>query len=439
MTLAGRTFVVAYAAIGIPLNVIFLADVGYLFAKVIVKFIRALKLYKLRRKRARMAMAPSPPSSGKKKPGSKFGRKKYAKRGKKFKDMHKERTKAMANKGGLSASRGMSVHARSVMRNDSDKTDIDTSFNNHDTTNGGRTFYEETSYPIMALQRSNTLAAPPTPRASKNKSGGLSASRNMSVHARSLRRRADDDGDRHYARRNRGRRGGAGMKRKGAGHHHHGGISASRSMSVHARSIMRHIPENLEDSEETTSNEEPIKTVSEGIETVAQEILAHDIALSIPNSKSDADLVGNEHLSTLSYLDNEETLSNLGDRAMSMASETTDKSSILADDDSVDTEVPTILVVTILLSYICIGAIMMMYVEGWNYADSLYFTIMTLTTIGYGDMAPNNHYNEEFFFTCIIYSILGLAVMSTCIALVQAKVLRAIDKITRKIRKAAEL
>ena len=58
----------------------------------------------------------------------------------------------------------------------------------------------------------------------------------------------------------------------------------------------------------------------------------------MPNSKSDADLVGNEQLSNLDHLDNGETLSTLGGGSVSMASEATDKSSLVDDDDdSVDT------------------------------------------------------------------------------------------------------
>lgn len=445
ITWQGQIFVLIYAAIGIPLNVIFLADVGYLFAKLIVKIIRGIKLYKIRQRRPKEARRML--QVGKTKPTSKFRRrKKYAKRGKKFKHIQKHRSKGAVAmpKGGLSASSGMSIHARSILRsNHGDDNVKDTSFtteNHIATVNGERDSFE--SGTPTCLKAQTIAGVRRNHKGSKNKSGGLSASRNMSVHARSLRRREPDvEDERHYARRPRGRRGaaGAGVKRKGGGGYG-GGISASRHMSVHARSIMqRDLPEDI-DSEETTSNDEPIKTVSGGLETVTNEILSNDVTISIPNSKSDADLIGNEQSSNLDHLDNAETLSTFGGGSVSMASEATDKSSVVDDDDdSVDTEVPVILVLTILISYICIGAVMMMYVEGWNYTKSLYFTIITLTTIGFGDIAPAKNYNNELFFSCIIYTIFGLAVMSTCIALVQAKVLRAIDKITRKIRKHAEI
>jgi hypothetical protein len=37
---------------------------------------------------------------------------------------------------------------------------------------------------------------------------------------------------------------------------------------------------------------------------------------------------------------------------------------------------------------ILVGAGLYHYLEGWNWLDSVYFVVVTLTTIGYGDLAP---------------------------------------------------
>ena len=48
------------------------------------------------------------------------------------------------------------------------------------------------------------------------------------------------------------------------------------------------------------------------------------------------------------------------------------------------------------------------YLEGWGYVDSLYFSIITLTTIGYGDFSPQT--TEGKLFT-IFYIILGIGMI----------------------------
>jgi hypothetical protein len=35
-----------------------------------------------------------------------------------------------------------------------------------------------------------------------------------------------------------------------------------------------------------------------------------------------------------------------------------------------------------------IGAALFHWLEGWNWIDSVYFVVITLTTIGYGDLSP---------------------------------------------------
>lgn len=51
------------------------------------------------------------------------------------------------------------------------------------------------------------------------------------------------------------------------------------------------------------------------------------------------------------------------------------------------------------------GSIFYTTVEGWHWIDSLYFCVVTLATIGYGDLAPKTVFGKVF---TMIYIFGGL-------------------------------
>lgn len=57
---------------------------------------------------------------------------------------------------------------------------------------------------------------------------------------------------------------------------------------------------------------------------------------------------------------------------------------------------------------LALGTIVYHNIEGWGWLDSLYFSVITLTTIGYGDMSPSTDIGKIF---TIMYVFMGLGVL----------------------------
>ena len=55
-----------------------------------------------------------------------------------------------------------------------------------------------------------------------------------------------------------------------------------------------------------------------------------------------------------------------------------------------------------------IGTVSYHLIEGWSIIDSLYFSVVTLTTIGFGDFAPKTDLGKIF---TIFYIVLGIGVI----------------------------
>ena len=71
-----------------------------------------------------------------------------------------------------------------------------------------------------------------------------------------------------------------------------------------------------------------------------------------------------------------------------------------------DEDYREILVTTIIV--IGIGTVFYHFQEGWRWLDSLYFSVITLTTIGYGDFSPETDLGKIF---TLFYIIIGLGMI----------------------------
>ncbi len=64
----------------------------------------------------------------------------------------------------------------------------------------------------------------------------------------------------------------------------------------------------------------------------------------------------------------------------------------------------------LLLFVILGGATFYHFVEGWNWLNSIYFTVITLATVGYGDLTPKTDAGKVF---TIFYVFIGIGVFVT--------------------------
>jgi voltage-gated potassium channel len=60
------------------------------------------------------------------------------------------------------------------------------------------------------------------------------------------------------------------------------------------------------------------------------------------------------------------------------------------------------------LATLLLGTLVYHWLEGWNYQDALYFCVITLTTIGYGDFTPKTPIGKVF---TIFYVINGIVIL----------------------------
>nr|XP_015839296.1 PREDICTED: uncharacterized protein LOC107398702 isoform X1 [Tribolium castaneum] len=91
---------------------------------------------------------------------------------------------------------------------------------------------------------------------------------------------------------------------------------------------------------------------------------------------------------------------------------------------------PVTLAIFILVVYMFVGALIYWLWEAWNFFDSFYFVFISMSTVGFGDMVPND---AACMMVSIVYLVFGLALMSMCINVVQAKLSDTFQQASTKI------
>ncbi len=70
------------------------------------------------------------------------------------------------------------------------------------------------------------------------------------------------------------------------------------------------------------------------------------------------------------------------------------------------------------------GTLVYHWLEGWSYLDALYFCVISLATIGYGDLTPTTPLAKAFTIVYVINGIVILLALFDRIRVVRAKRMR---------------
>ena len=91
-------------------------------------------------------------------------------------------------------------------------------------------------------------------------------------------------------------------------------------------------------------------------------------------------------------------------------------------------------VLIIIVILIFFGAWYFRVEEGWSYVDSFYFTVMTVTTVGYGDLVPTTDASK---IVVSIYSMISLPIVLVAFTVIAKSYVE--DRLSQIEKKISEL
>ena len=76
---------------------------------------------------------------------------------------------------------------------------------------------------------------------------------------------------------------------------------------------------------------------------------------------------------------------------------------------------------TTLFIWIGIGTVVFHRLESWNWIQSFYFSVVTITTVGYGDFIPTNDFSRLF---TAIYILVGVSIGLVTLSVIGSEIIR---------------
>jgi voltage-gated potassium channel len=100
------------------------------------------------------------------------------------------------------------------------------------------------------------------------------------------------------------------------------------------------------------------------------------------------------------------------------------------------TSINRMILVTViaLVGMIAVGTFAYHYLEDWSWISSFYFTVCTLTTVGYGDLAPTSEASRLF---TALFALAGVTVAFTSFTILGTMYLRRGENLLSKVGEAA--
>ncbi len=101
------------------------------------------------------------------------------------------------------------------------------------------------------------------------------------------------------------------------------------------------------------------------------------------------------------------------------------------------TTIPISVTLSLLSSYLFLGAVLFSEWENWSFLDGAYFCFVTLATIGLGDLVPGKSITstqvEGKLVICALYVLFGLSLMAMCFNLMQEEVRAKFRRLGNKL------